>query len=989
VKEAVLLRKHSVHDLAILYTIERNLPTARLGDSDKVEVGQDVVAIGNPRGLENTISPGIISGIRSFRGLRYLQTTAPISSGSSGGPLLNMKGEVVGLTVFTVRDSQNLNFAIPVNEVRVALGAARNELKVVMQQLAKARAEEEADRHRVAEEERRRRAAELDAAKKAAEEEARRRAAEAEAAKRAAEEEARRRAARAEAARKAAEDEAKERAAALAAAQQARDEAARRKATEAAAGRVREDNVRPKEAELAVARALVSEELRRRAASLPSLFPEPDMPLAVTPLALGLVRPSLEPPSPPPPAAPTVELRVPLPVNFESEAGKPMPLVRDPGGMSCTFAFGRAGTLADCGVHRFLQGDLSGAREAFEDSVDREPRSVRAGVAYAWLGEVAFHARRYDEAERRYRSAVALALPPDLAAHAWLGLAWTALRRGDPGEAQRAQVRAVAGTPPPAVVLFARFLDGVVRLQAGRPQEALAQWDAVAAAGPPSQLAEELGFWRGAALAQLRQADPALRALDGFLGATSVTHPLRPDAVVQSGWVALLRGAPDEALRRLLWTQGSSLRPELIPQLRAGLVRAYLAVGDLARARDVARALKGESPRDPLVPAVLLLLADDASRRNATAEAVDLYRELIGVALDPAYGEYAMYRLAEGLERLGSLTDAEKSYRALRDGGRVEALAQRAAYRLGVLALRAQRPGDARAEGEMLLRAVVVPELREAAILLAAESAARADDANRAAALFRLALREYPASARAGAVRLALGWALLKDREPELALREWHEAALANEVEVAVQANLAIAQVALQQGREPESLTALRQVTVLAPRHPLSDVLALNRGLLLVRAKDHAGAVQELQPLTRIVQPFRLSAPAGIVVDLEPILRRALGIARYHLAQFDLSEREFERARQFAPAEPSHYLGEGLAALAQDRFDQAEQALTTAGLASSPDLSIPAKYASVLLAARRGNEVLFHARAASFISHYPSHPYSGRLASALRLQTSN
>jgi hypothetical protein len=58
-----------------------------------------------------------------------------------------------------------------------------------------------------------------------------------------------------------------------------------------------------------------------------------------------------------------------------------------------------------------------------------------------------------------------------------------------------------------------------------------------------------------------------------------------------------------------------------------------------------------------------------------------------------------MYRLAEGLERLGSLTDAEKSYRALRDGGRVEALAQRAAYRLGLLALRAQRPGDSRAEG--------------------------------------------------------------------------------------------------------------------------------------------------------------------------------------------------------------------------------------------------------------------------------------------------
>src|SRR5581483_4407562 len=107
-----------------------------------------------------------------------------------------------------------------------------------------------------------------------------------------------------------------------------------------------------------------------------------------------------------------------------------------------------------------------------------------------------------------------------------------------------------------------------------------------------------------------------------------------------------------------------------------------------------------------------------------------------------------------------------------------------------VLALRAQRPGDARAEGEGLLRAGVLPELREAAILLAAEAAARAGDANRAVALFRLALRDYPASPQVGGVRLRLGWALLADGEPELALREWHEAALANDVDVAVLANL-------------------------------------------------------------------------------------------------------------------------------------------------------------------------------------------------------
>ena len=263
-------------------------------------------------------------------------------------------------------------------------------------------------------------------------------------------------------------------------------------------------------------------------------------------------------------------------------------------------------------------------------------------------------------------------------------------------------------------------------------------------------------------------------------------------------------------------------------------------------------------------------------------------------------------------------------------------------------------------------------ELREPAILLAAEGAARHGDANRATALFRLALRDYPASARTGALRLALGWVLLNDREPELALREWHEAALANEVEVAVQANLAISQVALQQGREPESLAALRQVTVLAPKHPLADVLALNRGLLLVRGKDYDAALRELQPLTQRLGQFRQSGPGGLVVDLQPILRRALGIARYHLGQFDLAEREFERARQLAPAEPSHYLGEGLAALAQSRFAQADRALGTARLAAAPEIAVPASYALVLSADGQRAGALFRERATAFVDRYPA-----------------
>jgi len=700
-------------------------------------------------------------------------------------------------------------------------------------------------------------------------------------------------------------------------------------------------------------------------------LPEPELPLTVAPITLGLTRPALEPPAPPAPAAPTAAVGLPLPPvpRFQTQAPKPIPAVRDPGGTSCTFNFGRAGSLADCGVHRFFEGDLRGARLALEDSRQKEPRGPQAAAVYVWLGEVAIQQSRYDEAERHYRTALNLTPPADLRPHAGLGLAWIALWRGDVAEAQRALAAVFATPPPQPVALVARFLEGVLALQSGRPQQALPAWDAVAGAGPPPQLAEELLFWRGVALARLGQLDPALQSLDRFLATAAATHPLRADAIVQSGWVALGRGVADDAVRRLLWAQTSTLRPELMPQLRAGLTRAYLALGDSARARDTARPLKADSPRDPLVPPVLLLLADDAVRRNATADAVDAYRELLTLQLDPPLAEYVTYRLAEGLEQLGTRAESEKHFRALRDAGRVEGLAQRAAYRLGLLALRAQRLGDARTEGEVLLRAGVLPDLREAVILLTAEAAARADDANRAVALFRLALRDYPSSPRGGWMRLALGWSLLKDGEPESALREWHDAVLANDLEVAVLAHLAIAQVALRQGREGETLASLRELARLAPAHLLADTLALNRGILLIRAKEYAAAVAELEPLVlRIIDPPR-----------QATLRRALAVARFQLGQFDAAEREFVRATHLAPAEPSHYLGAGLAALAQNRLSEADKVLTTARLAAAPDIAVPATYALVLVADRRRDAELFRERATLFVDRYPAHPYTGLL----------
>lgn len=111
------------NDLAVL-SVDVDLTSSPLPlASGTVSPGEQVFAIGNPEGLEKTISQGIVSGLRKREDRNLLQITSPISHGSSGGPILNTHGEVVGVAVGTLEDGQNLNFAVPVSYVRSILEA--------------------------------------------------------------------------------------------------------------------------------------------------------------------------------------------------------------------------------------------------------------------------------------------------------------------------------------------------------------------------------------------------------------------------------------------------------------------------------------------------------------------------------------------------------------------------------------------------------------------------------------------------------------------------------------------------------------------------------------------------------------------------------------------------------------------------------------------------------------------------------------------------
>jgi serine protease Do len=126
VAEAKIVKVNAVDDLALI-RIEpgRGLRAVRFADVKTLMIGETVVAIGNPLGLENSVTTGVISGVnRVFKNTEcdyacsgLLQTDASINPGNSGGALLNMDGELVGINLAVVLGAQNIGFAVPVDKV--------------------------------------------------------------------------------------------------------------------------------------------------------------------------------------------------------------------------------------------------------------------------------------------------------------------------------------------------------------------------------------------------------------------------------------------------------------------------------------------------------------------------------------------------------------------------------------------------------------------------------------------------------------------------------------------------------------------------------------------------------------------------------------------------------------------------------------------------------------------------------------------------------
>jgi len=120
--EAEILYRDKSLDIAILKCPDGNYPVVTLGSEAESMLGEDVVALGYPSAVELgdsvSLSKGIVSAFRTINGIKYIQTDASLNPGSSGGPLVNLRGEVIGMNSWKLREGEGINFAIALNSVK-------------------------------------------------------------------------------------------------------------------------------------------------------------------------------------------------------------------------------------------------------------------------------------------------------------------------------------------------------------------------------------------------------------------------------------------------------------------------------------------------------------------------------------------------------------------------------------------------------------------------------------------------------------------------------------------------------------------------------------------------------------------------------------------------------------------------------------------------------------------------------------------------------
>ncbi len=664
-------------------------------------------------------------------------------------------------------------------------------------------------------------------------------------------------------------------------------------------------------------------------------LPPPELGALLPLAAMPLDKPQVALPGVAAPAPPVTFAELPPPRLVGDPAHRPIAPPPSPRILACNpvgTVLRVASELVECGRARYQRGDFEEARQAFQSAVQGSSDRYVLREARYWLGETLLKLGRTSEVERVFLLVAQDDPRSEFGIYARHQLGWAALERNEPARALVYFEDLLRGSLPPALVSHARHGRAMSLYGLKRYQEARDEWQRLLTQSPPRTVATEANFWLGDTLGRLGDHKGAISRLQAFTSAGP--HLLIETALLRLGWWSRAAGQPLEAAKAYRGLISAYPKSSELVWARLGLVQALLDLDDYPAAREEARRLDPIDRSGKLVIPTLLLMRQWLAEKDRAEEARALDDQLLGQTLEPASRAYVLLLSGDLARRSGQAGEARDRLELVRTSTPGSELAHQAAFRLARMDFDAREFAQAETVTERLLRERLSPELRAAALVLAGEAAYWARHYEQAARYYTTFLTEFPTSASAPPVSLALGWAEFRRGRRDAARERWTRFAQeASNDPRAPQALLLAAELAEQAGDRQGALALFDQVASRYPGTEHADVATLNRAILLIGA-GRAGTV--LPELSRLVERAPLSSYG-------PRMRVARGIALLTERQSTDAERDF-RAAVGQGEDALARLGLGVVALERGQWEEASRQFAEARDAGPGGTVVTAEY---------------------------------------------
>lgn len=686
------------------------------------------------------------------------------------------------------------------------------------------------------------------------------------------------------------------------------------------------------------------------AAAADGTWPGPDLAKL-----LRLVTPALEKPRVPPPMlalppAPQPPPDLPHPRLVTDPANRPMARLGSPGALACNplgTVLGVGSQLVDCGKARLARGELDGAREAFQDAVDRSGNRDVIRAARYWLAETLVRMGKRDVAEPHLSLVAGDARRDELGLYAAHLQGWLLLERGDAARALGVFEPLVRGSLPPDLAPYVQHGRALALYGLGRYPEARDQWTALLSRSQPRPLATEASFWLGDTLGRLGDPKEAVARLQVFT-AGGPTYLIQP-GLLSLAWWTRAAGPPIEAVKTYHGLLNAY--PDTPDQLwaRFGLAQALVDLGDLDAARAEMARVQTLDPQGAVTVAGLTTIALAAIEANRHAVGQAVLQDLLSRQLDAATRAYVLLLGGELYRQMGEPGEARSRLEGVRSSAGGAILGWHASIRLGQMELEARDFAAARAISDALLQEQLPADYQSATLVLAAESAYGLQQYERAAGLFTRLGAGGPDVPGAGEAVFSLGWTEMRRGRLAEAQQAWGRFAtdLASHP-LAATALLLGAEAAARAG-DPRAAAALldRVIGGFSDQEP-ARIALLDRAVLALRAGRAPDALRDLRGL---------ESESSMSPYLGPV-RAARGAALTAMGQPAEAEAEF-RAAMAAGEDDMGHLGLGRIAYDRRQWDEAAREFAAARDGGAGPVSAAAEYGLAATAFARGDSAEF------------------------------